>query len=125
MQPGANSSSCSTTSSNSSACRPKRRSPRSRSPPGCAWWASPSAPPRRPASKCAAPAAAALRPRPARTVRFPRLRGAVLPNGSALKIYATAKNEIGAYIEYRIGHGSFTKIQRCLAPGSKKPEPCE
>ncbi len=30
------SSSCSTTSSNSSACRPKRRSPRSRCPPGCA-----------------------------------------------------------------------------------------
>ena len=58
----------------------------------------------------------------ARTVGFPGLRGAVLPDGAALKIYVTAKNEIGAYIEYRIGHGNFTKAQRCLAPGSKKPE---
>jgi hypothetical protein len=56
---------------------------------------------------------------------FPGLRGAVLPNGAALKIYATAKNQIGAYIEYRIGHDNFTKIQRCLAPGSKRPERCE
>ncbi|MFI5003418.1 MAG: hypothetical protein ACHQE6_00245 [Solirubrobacterales bacterium] len=61
----------------------------------------------------------------ARTVGFPRLGGAVLPDGAALKIYVTAKNQIGAYIEYRIGHGSFTKIQRCLAPGSKKPKRCE
>ncbi len=61
----------------------------------------------------------------ARTAHFPRLSGAVLPDGSALKIYVTAKNQIGAYIEYRIGHGSFTKIQRCLAPGSKKPVHCE
>lgn len=60
-----------------------------------------------------------------RTVRLARLSGAVLPDGAALKIYVTAKNQIGAYIEYRIGHGSFTKIQRCLAPGSKKPKPCE
>ena len=61
----------------------------------------------------------------ARTVRFspPARRGAA--DGAALKIYVTAKNEIGAYIEYRIGHGSFTKVQRCLAPGSKKPERCE
>ena len=49
----------------------------------------------------------------------------MLPDGSALKIYVTAKNEIGAYIEYRIGHANFTKIQRCLAPGSRKPKPCE
>jgi hypothetical protein len=61
----------------------------------------------------------------ARSVGFPRLRGAVLPSGSALKIYVTAKNEIGAYIEYRIGRGSFKRIQRCLAPGSKKLESCE
>jgi len=61
----------------------------------------------------------------ARTVSFAGLRGALLPNGSSLKIYVTAKNEIGAYIEYRIGHGSFTKTQRCLAPGSKKPKRCE
>ncbi|HWX45936.1 MAG TPA: hypothetical protein VNY52_11525 [Solirubrobacteraceae bacterium] len=61
----------------------------------------------------------------ARTVRFPRLGGAVLPDGAALKIYVTAKNQIGAYIEYRVGHGSFTKIQRCLAPDSKRPKRCE
>jgi hypothetical protein len=60
-----------------------------------------------------------------RAVRFPGLRGAVLPDGAALKIYVTAKNKIGAYIEYRIGRGSFTKIQRCLAPGSKRPKRCE
>ncbi len=61
----------------------------------------------------------------ARSVGFPRLRGAMLPSGAALKIYVTAKNQIGAYFEYRIGRGRFTKIQRCLAPGSKKPERCE
>jgi hypothetical protein len=61
----------------------------------------------------------------ARAVRFARLRGAVLPNGASLKIYVTAKNQIGAYIEYRIGHGSFTKTQRCLPPGSKRPKRCE
>ncbi len=61
----------------------------------------------------------------ARSLGFPGLHGAVLPNGSALKIYVTAKNEIGAYIEYKIGHANFTKVQRCLAAGSKRPERCE
>jgi hypothetical protein len=63
----------------------------------------------------------------ARSVGFPRLRGAVLPNGASLKIYVTAKNEIGTYIEYRIHHGArpFTRTERCLLPGSKKPKPCE
>ena len=61
----------------------------------------------------------------ARSVGFPGLHGAMLPNGAALKIYVTAKNEIGTYIEYRIAHANFTKIQRCLAPGSKRPERCE
>jgi len=61
----------------------------------------------------------------ARSLGFPGLHGAVLPNGSALKIYVTAKNEIGAYIEYKIRHANFTKVQRCLAAGSKKPERCE
>jgi hypothetical protein len=60
----------------------------------------------------------------ARTVHFPRLGGTVLPDGAALKIYVTAKNEIGAFIEYKIGRGSFTKTQRCLAPGSRRPKPC-
>ena len=61
----------------------------------------------------------------ARSLGFPGLRGAMLPNGAALKIYVTAKNEIGTYIEYKIAHANFTKVQRCLAPGSKKPERCE
>jgi hypothetical protein len=61
----------------------------------------------------------------ARTLRFPRLNGSVLPDGAALKIYVTAKNKTGAYIEYRIGHENFTKIVRCLKPGSRRPERCE
>jgi hypothetical protein len=60
-----------------------------------------------------------------KSVGFARLRGKVLPNGSALKIFATAKNEVGTYIEYRISHDRFKKVQRCLAPGTKKPESCE
>jgi len=63
----------------------------------------------------------------ARNVGFPRLRGAVLPDGASLKIYVTAKNATGTYIEYRIHRGArpFTRTERCLAPGSKKPAPCE
>ena len=63
--------------------------------------------------------------RTAASVGFSHLRGATLPSGSALKIYVTAKNQIGAYIEYRIGRGRFKKVQKCLAPGSKKPVTCE
>jgi hypothetical protein len=61
----------------------------------------------------------------ARALSFPRLRGTLLVNGSALKIYVTAKNEIGAYIEYKIHGGSFTKTQHCLPPGSLKPAQCQ
>jgi hypothetical protein len=60
-----------------------------------------------------------------KTGGFSGLHGTTLANGAALKIYVTAKNEIGAYIEYRIGHNRFTKVQRCLAAGSKKVESCE
>ncbi len=63
--------------------------------------------------------------RQTKTGGFSGLHGAVLSNGTALKIYVTAKNEIGAYIEYKIGHNRFTKVQRCLAAGSKKVEACE
>jgi hypothetical protein len=63
--------------------------------------------------------------RQTKTGSFSGLHGAVLSNGAALKIYVTAKNEIGAYIEYKIGHNRFTKMQRCLATGSKKVESCE
>jgi hypothetical protein len=61
----------------------------------------------------------------ARTVTFPKLKGSSLSSGAALKIYVTAKNTTGAYIEYKIHRGSFTKVQRCLAPGGKKPVKCE
>jgi hypothetical protein len=61
----------------------------------------------------------------ARTLSFAALRGTVLSSGSALKIYVTAKNAIGVYIEYKIHHGSFLKSQACLPPGSKRPAPCE
>jgi hypothetical protein len=60
-----------------------------------------------------------------RTVGFAKLKGTSLRNGAALKIYVTAKNETGAYIEYEIHRGSFTKVQRCLAAGGKKPVACE
>jgi hypothetical protein len=61
----------------------------------------------------------------ARSLRFPKLAGTVLANGSAMKIYVTLKNEVGAYIEYKVHGGSFSKTQRCLAPGSLKPVQCE
>ncbi len=61
----------------------------------------------------------------AKSVGFPRLHGDVLPSGSTLKIYVTATHDIGALIEYHIGRGSFKKVQRCLAPGTKRIESCE
>jgi hypothetical protein len=61
----------------------------------------------------------------ARTLNFPRLSGSELPNGSALKIYVTAKNDIGTYIEYKVRRGGLVKVQRCLDPGSSKPVRCE
>jgi hypothetical protein len=61
----------------------------------------------------------------ARTLSFPRLSGSQLPNGSALKIYVTARNDTGTYIEYKVRHGGLVKIQRCLPPGSSKPMRCE
>lgn len=61
----------------------------------------------------------------ARAVGFPKLKGTVLSNGSVLRILVTAKNEVGAYIEYKIHGGSFTKTQRCLPPGSLKPAACQ
>ena len=40
------------------------------------------------------------------SVGFPRLRGRGAAQRRGLKIYVTAKNQIGAYIEYRIGRGA-------------------
>ncbi|HYL71364.1 MAG TPA: hypothetical protein VEY89_08715, partial [Candidatus Dormibacteraeota bacterium] len=61
----------------------------------------------------------------ARTLSFSKLHGVVLKSGSALKIYVTAKNAIGEYIEYKIRRGTFLKSTECLQPGSKKPSQCE
>ncbi len=58
------------------------------------------------------------------TVHFGGLSGSVLPAGAVLKIFVTEKNSVGAYIAYRIERGNFAKTQRCLAPGTKKPEAC-
>ena len=60
----------------------------------------------------------------ARNVSFSHLGGTVLSSGSSLKIYVTLKGRIGAYIEYKIKSGSFKKSQRCLVPGTLKPEKC-
>ncbi len=58
------------------------------------------------------------------TVHFGGLNGSLLPAGAVLKIFVTEKNSVGAYIAYRIERGNFAKTQRCLAPGTKKPEAC-
>jgi hypothetical protein len=57
----------------------------------------------------------------ARTVGFPRLRGAHLTAGSTLAIYVTRAGSIGSYIRYRISRGNFSKATRCLNPGSTTP----
>jgi hypothetical protein len=55
------------------------------------------------------------------TETFPHLKGTVMPSGSKLKIYVTAPKSIGVYIEYDMGVANFTKVTRCLEPGSKRP----
>ncbi len=60
----------------------------------------------------------------ARTVSFPRLTGTRLAAGAKIEIFVTARNAVGAYIEYRIGRGSFTKLSHCLAPGTHKRIAC-
>lgn len=59
--------------------------------------------------------------RSASTLSFPGLKGARLPAGSRLMIYVTAPHAIGAFIEYKIGQGTFSKLDRCLNPGSRVP----
>ena len=56
----------------------------------------------------------------ARSLGFPGLHGAVLPNGAALKIYVTAKNEIGTYIEYKIGARQLHQDPALPGPGLEK-----
>ncbi len=58
----------------------------------------------------------------ARAVSFPGLGGTRLAAGAKLEIFVTAPNAIGAYIEYRIRRGNFSKLARCLEPGSRTPK---
>ena len=54
-------------------------------------------------------------------LKFRRIRGKNLRAGSKIEIRVTQRRAIGAYIAYRITDGNFTKIERCLRPGSKRP----
>jgi hypothetical protein len=61
------------------------------------------------------------RARTAADLKFRRIRGRKLSAGSKIEIRVTQRRAIGAYIAYRITDGNFTKIERCLRPGSKRP----
>jgi hypothetical protein len=54
-------------------------------------------------------------------IRFKRIRGRKLSAGSKIEIRVTQRRAIGAYIAYRITSGNFSKVERCLKPGSKRP----
>jgi hypothetical protein len=66
-----------------------------------------------------APAATA-----ARLVSFKRLAGRSFRAGTRIKIYVTKKRRIGRYFEYRVKKGNFRKIERCLAPGTRRVRKC-
>ena len=57
----------------------------------------------------------------ASAVAFPKLRGRQLSAGATLAIFVTKRGSIGTYVRYRISRGNFTKITRCLKPGSNTP----
>lgn len=57
----------------------------------------------------------------ASSVAFPRLRGSQLRAGSTVAIFITKRGAIGTYVRYTIKRGNFSKIKRCLDPGSTKP----
>lgn len=52
---------------------------------------------------------------------FPGLSGIGMPAGSQLHIRVTAPHSIGVFIQYNIVAGNFTKVTRCMEPGSRKP----
>jgi hypothetical protein len=56
------------------------------------------------------------------TESFPKLKSTTLPAGSALTIRVTAPHSIGAFIQYNVVRGNFTKLTRCTEPGSRKPK---
>lgn len=55
------------------------------------------------------------------TVQFSQLKGATLNAGAKLQIRVTAPKMIGAFIQYSVQSGNFTKQTRCLDPGSTTP----
>jgi hypothetical protein len=55
------------------------------------------------------------------TETFPDLNGVQMQAGSQLQIRVSAPEAIGAYIQYNILRGNFTKLTRCMEPGSRKP----
>jgi hypothetical protein len=60
----------------------------------------------------------------ARVLSFKRLAGRSFRAGARIKIYVSKKNRIGKYFEYRVTKGNFRKIERCLAPGTRRVRKC-
>jgi hypothetical protein len=54
------------------------------------------------------------------TVAFPALQGLELVAGTRLEIRVTRPGSFGAFIRYTILPGNFTKIERCMNPGSSR-----
>jgi hypothetical protein len=55
------------------------------------------------------------------TVQFSQLKGAMLSAGTKLQIRVTAAKTIGAFIQYTVQSGNFSKSTGCLEPGSTTP----
>lgn len=63
--------------------------------------------------------------RTARNVSFRAFRGRRLRAGTRLQIRVTRRNAIGRFIEFRILRGNFRRLpDRCLPPGSSRPQRC-
>lgn len=73
------------------------------------------------ARKRSATAADSPRARSARTRSFSNVRGRRLNAGAAIEIRITRRGAIGRYIKYTIRRGNFSKITRCMNPGSTRP----
>lgn len=60
--------------------------------------------------------------RTAGVVSFPLLRGRAVPAGAAIEIFVTKAHSIGRYVRYDVVRGNFKRVDRCLRPGSRKPQ---
>jgi hypothetical protein len=56
------------------------------------------------------------------TIQFAQLKGAMLSAGTKLQIRVTAPKTIGAFIQYTVRRGNFSKMTGCLEPGSTTPK---